>query len=213
MPPETPRAVPNGRRASARAARLSRLGALAALALVGCVTERVITYTPRTATEQLLVAESAERAVDGLALPGIAERRVAVELAATGRGAEFHDDLPYLREALEGRLRQRGARVVATDAAERILAVRVGALGTTGTRSSLGIPSIPLLVGATPEIEFYRHEKQHGYTKLRVSQRAADGSAISADESAMGRARFRFWKLLFVTVTRAEDVYPAGLEP
>lgn len=194
-------------------ARFAPLVLLALLALPACVTERVRSYTPRTATEQLLLSESAERAVAALALPGVQGLRVAIEVVGLGRGAEFHDDLPYLRTALRERLRRAGAIPSAPEDAERTLVARVGALGTTSRTSSFGIPEIPLVVASTPPLNLYRYIGQSGYTVLRTSQYDRDGRPLSEGERVAERTRFREWKIMVFSFRSAGDVYPKGLGP
>jgi hypothetical protein len=189
------------------------LAALGLLVLPACTHTRVTTHTPRTATEQLLVSLSAERAVDALALPGVEGRRVALEVVGVGRGEEFYTDLPYVQAALEDRLRRDGATLVETpEEAELVVAARVGTLGTTLTQSALGLPSVPIVVGSTPEITFYRSLTQQGYTRLRLAQRDASGATAAEEETVMERARYKFWKIFFLTF-HSGDAYPKDLRP
>lgn len=190
------------------------LAGLLALGLLAsaCSTTRVTSHTPRTATEMLLVSLSAERAVEALSLPGLDGRRVALEVVGVGRGEEFYEDLPYVRAALEDRLRREGATLVDAEEAERVVAVRVGTLGTTLTQTSFGLPAIPVVVGTTPEIKFYRSLTQHGYTRLHVAQRDAAGAPAADGETVFERVRYKMWKVLFVTI-HGGDAYPKGMAP
>lgn len=197
-----------------RAATLAGVLLAASLALSACSHTRHVTHTPRTATEQLLVTESTERAVKALALPGVEGRRVAIDLVGVAPGAEFYDDLPYLEATLARRLRDDGAVVVGDPGeAERVLGVRVGALATTSTQSSFGLPEVPLVVGAVPALKIYRTFTQHGFTKLRVTQRDADGTRVAGEEVVMERTRFKVRKLFFLTFRSERDIYPKGLGP
>jgi hypothetical protein len=99
------------------------------------------------------------------------------------------------------------------DEADRILDVRVGALATTSTESSFGLPEVPLVVGAIPALRIYRTFTQHGFTKLRVTQRDADGQRIAGEEVVMERTRFKVRKLFFLTFRSERDIYPKGLGP
>lgn len=202
-----------GLRAAPRPLLLASLLPVLLAGPIGCITERVRTHTPRTATEQLLLAESAERAVEALALPGVQGRRVAIELTALGRGAEFHNDLPYLRTALEARLREEDAVIVAEEEAERILAVRASALGTTGRERAFGLPPVNLGVAATPEVSFYSATVQSGFTKLRAAQRNADGEVLGETETTFERTRFREWRILIFSFGSSREIYPKGQGP
>ena len=190
------------------------MAALAVLLLVACSHSRSSSRTPRSAIEQLLVTVSAERAVEELVLPGVANRRVAIDLVGVAPGNGAYDDLPYLKAALEERLRREGATLVGEPAeAERVVAVRVGALATMSNETAVGIPSVPLLVTATPEIKLYRSIEENGYTKLHVSQRDAQGAPSEETQVVIERARFRMWRLFFFTFRSDRDLFPEGEGP
>src|SRR6185503_4528235 len=90
----------------------------AALGMASCLSSRLETNTGQSSTEQLLVAESVERAVDGLELPDVRGKRVFVDLSAI---PGQHGD--YLQSLLATRLGQNGALLVPAEKAElRIVA-------------------------------------------------------------------------------------------
>ena len=92
--------------------------------------------------------------------------------------------------------------------------VRVAALGTTSRHSSFGIPSIPLVVAATPPLNLYRSIAQNGYAVLRASQHGSDGRlAGEGEERVTERTRFREWKVLFFSFRGGRDLSPKGLAP
>lgn len=179
------------------------LGALlAAGPSTGCVYVRYQTQTPRSATEQLLVSRSIERAVEGLELPDVYGKLVSVELASIPG-----DDAKYLLAELEARLARAGAQVVAVDQAELRVVALVGVIGTAGRSTSWGIPSLPTPFGVTPELPFIKVVKQRGYTRVRVVARDSGGAGVAESEPSLGRASFEVTNYLFV-VRSKNEIYP-----
>jgi hypothetical protein len=181
------RAVGSCVRAALAVALLLTLGA------TGCASQRRVTDTPRSSTEQLLVSEAIERALASLEWPALEGVSVAVEVLALDG-----TDAPYLQGAAEARARALGARVVTREDAELVLGLRAGVLGTTSRRSSFGIPSVPLLVGATPEIHLVRVLRRRGYAKLRLLAWDARGAAVAASPPAVVRTRHDVVSVLFL---------------
>jgi hypothetical protein len=77
------------------------LASCTAITMLGCSFTRIESYTPRTATEQLLVSQAFERAVQAIDLPDLAGRAVAVEKAMMGSGQEFASDASFAKAMIE----------------------------------------------------------------------------------------------------------------
>lgn len=141
------------------------LGLVAGVA--GCSAERVINNTPRTAMQQLVVTESADRAVRRIQWPKLRGRRIFVETASPAAA----DDQAYLRKAVAAQLGYGGAMVVEDRAqAEFVATVFAGSLGTEQSSKFVGIPSMQsvLLPVPFPEIAIYKSLRQSGFAKVEV---------------------------------------------
>jgi len=169
------------------------------LLAVGCLHQRVHTDSDRSATEQLLIAEAAERAVAAVQLPAVSGRPVSLEVVGLGPGKEFALDLPYLKAALENRLLEEGALVVEPSDAELLMTARVGALGTVARRFTLGLPYLG--------IGIYQNSKHHGYAKLRLVTRDETGTLVAKSEPVMEDTRFDYIEVMQI-ILRKQDIYP-----
>lgn len=182
--------------------RAALLGLAVAL-LAGCLYSRHTTHTGRSATEQLLLTESIERAVARLELPAVSGRAVALDVVSLAP-----EPAAYLDAALRRRLEREGAHVVPAGQAELLLAVRAGALGTVARDLGFGLPSLPLPSGgATPSLPVFRVLKQRAYTRLRLSARGPEGRHLAESDPVMDRASFEVYSFLFLALRR-NDIYP-----
>jgi hypothetical protein len=150
------------------------LAAMAMLVVLsGCGTTRM-TDTARTATEQLLVSDAVDRAIDEMNFKALA-------------GKEIFFDPQYLRSAIDGgyiesSLRQHllasGCILRANrEDATYVVEARAGAVGTNRHDVLLGIPAttLPNMSGIAPgtpsvipEIPFAKSTQQKGVAKLAV---------------------------------------------
>jgi hypothetical protein len=175
-----------------------------ALALPACITQRSLTDTKRSATEQILVAGAIERAVAALAWPDLSGRRVAVEAAGLA-GV----DSDYLAAAAAAHARGLGARVVARDDAEWVIALRGATLGTSSRRRSYGIPAIPLLVGETPAVHLVQTLRQRGWARVALEAVDPAGARVAAAPTVLEQTSVRMTRVLFVTLRRYDLPAPA----
>jgi len=141
--------------------RLSALLALAAL-IAGCTTAKT-SNTPRTATEQLLISNAVDQALDKVDFRPFAGRTVFLD-------EKYVDciDKNYVIASIRHRLLANGAAVVASaDAAEIVMEPRAGAVGTTTSESFLGVPEIALPGMLTlPEVRVLTRTQQEGTAKI-----------------------------------------------
>ena len=190
------------RKVKAPALRVGLAITLAGL-LAGCVMARYQTETPRSATEQLLLAKAVENAVAALELPELGGKKVALESAALADG-----DMPYLLAALRDRLGAAGATVVPRDAADLVFELRAGSVGTVSRAGSFGIPELPVPGGlVTPSIPFFATRKQRAYVELRVATYRPDGTWVQTTGPVLERASFEVYQAFFLSIRR-NDIYP-----
>lgn len=102
------------------------------------------TSIQRNGTEQLLLSDSVDHAVDQLDLSGLAGRKVYLdtEYMRTFKGPNISVSSDYIVSALRQKLTTTGCHVQTTRTeADYILEARVGALGTDTMEVTYGIPS------------------------------------------------------------------------
>jgi len=141
---------------------------LAAGLLCGCTTSKSTT-TPRSATEQLLLSTATDHALKGTNLGLFAGRKVFLD------GAYFESyDSRYAVGTLRDALSRAGVLVteVMTNS-DIILEARSGALALDQKEFTIGIPGIPVPLPAavgvkTPELAFYRSQKQRAVAKFAL---------------------------------------------
>ncbi|MGZ9101148.1 MAG: DUF6655 family protein, partial [Brevundimonas sp.] len=128
----------------------------AACALAACASTSE-TYPSRTATEQLLVARAADRAVEGLTLPIPAGSRVFVD------DAFFRaENAPYAISSIRAALSEAGyALAPSKSEADAVFELRVGALSLEQMRRVFGLPDMRVPINdsfnvvSVPELSVY----------------------------------------------------------
>jgi len=143
----------------------ARHAAWAGLLLISGACGHSIMLTPQepSATSQLLLARSLDRAFGQLDLSQLRGRRVDLELVAqTG-------NLAFAKELLKERLREQGVHV-SSDAPELKLLVLASVLGTDRGETFVGSPAMELPVVAlpAPEIAFFKWTRHRGFVELEV---------------------------------------------
>ena len=137
----------------------------------------------RTGTEQLLLSDSVDRAIDQLDLSPLAGRKVYLdtEYMKSFKGANVFINSDYIISALRQKLTTSGCFIQATRLeADYVLEARVGALGTDSMEVTYGIPSsnglgtaasalsgVPA-VPAIPEISVGKRNGVKGISKIVV---------------------------------------------
>ncbi len=205
--------------------------AAAAATLAGGCGMRRITDTPRTATEQLLVAAAVSQAVSQLDFAFLADRRVYIDDALVyprpGRDVGA-DQAPLSSEALgiltdrsyiiaEVRAAALRAGVILVrrpDDAQYILELRAGAVGTNRNDYVLGIPAgqIPWVGApiATPEVPVYKSIAQAGVCRVAfVAYAQADGRLFHASGPAFGFSDHKSRWILGAGPGTQENIAPA----
>jgi hypothetical protein len=154
-----------------------RLQAIAVLALgvqcvAGCGTTRS-SDTNRTATEQLLISDAIDRAVQSINLQTLAGQSVYLDDSRLGEVV----DRNYLVSTLRQHLLASGCALRAErDQADYIVEARAGAIGTDRNDLLFGVPSmnVPQILpvqpvpAAIPEVPIAKRRDQRGIAKIAV---------------------------------------------
>ncbi len=148
------------------------LALIASAAMVGCGTTRS-TDTTRTATEQLLISDAIDRAVQTVNLQTLAGQSVYLDDSRLGDVV----DRNYLISTLRQHLLASGCALRAErDQADYVVEARAGAIGTDRNDLLFGVPSmnVPQILpvqpvpAAIPEIPFAKRRDQRGIAKIAV---------------------------------------------
>lgn len=141
------------------------------------------TAIQRNGTEQLLLSDSVDRAIDQLDLSPLAGRRIYLdaEYMRTFKGNNVYINSDYIISALRQKLTTTGCQIETTRTeADYILEARVGALGTDTMEVTYGIPSSngfgvaasalsgAPAVAAIPEISVGKRNGAMGVSKIVV---------------------------------------------
>lgn len=189
--------------------------ALAALALSGCASTTE-TYGARTATEQLLLAHAANRAVEGLILPVPIGTRVFVD------DAYFRaENSLYAISAVRSSLSDAGYALANDRAsADAIFELRAGALSLDQMRRIVGLPDMRLPINDTfnvvsiPELSVYSRRDRIGVAEFSgFIYDAKTGAPLGAVAPMIGEYRIRSHKLLMMVTWGQQQAMPGVREP
>ncbi len=144
------------------------------LACVGCGTTKY-SDTQRTATEQLLISDAMDRAVNQVDFRSLAGKTVYVDTEALGKVT----DREYLIATLKQAMRAEGCLVQDDkEKSDYIIEVRAGAIGTDRNDLLYGIPAVtvpqvPLVTGSVPstipEIPLVKKTQQRAIARIAIS--------------------------------------------
>lgn len=141
----------------------SLLLALAVGPFAACAVSHLVTQTPRTPVEQLLLAQSIERSLSSASIPLRQGETVALEtFGLTG-------DKDFAQAIVSGWLGRQGLQLNPETATYRVRLI-LHALGTEKHDSTFGIPPIQsvLIPIALPELNFYKVTRQRGYARVQL---------------------------------------------
>ena len=194
----------------------------ALLSLTGCGTA-----VQRQGTEQLLLSDSIDRAIDQLDLSGLANRKVYLdtEYMKTFKGSNLYVNSDYIISALRQKMITSGLIIETnrTDA-DYVLEARVGALGTdtmevtygipsssgvgTATSALSGVPAVPLI----PEMSFGKRNGVVGISKVMVyAYHQETGIAVWQSGAAVARSDARDSWMLGIGPVSQGSVYDGTL--
>jgi len=164
----------------------------------GCTSPLTVAPSAPTAVAQALTLRALERAVKQLDVTPLAARKVLVDVK-TQAGPEA-----FAKTFIETRLRERGVTIV-NEKPELNVTVLVGVLGTNQGETFFGIPSfvVPLIGLPTPEIAFFKWQRNRGVVEVQIYAFEAEGSALASKTGVgVGRSKFdNVTLLLFISFT------------
>ncbi|MFN3670015.1 MAG: DUF6655 family protein [Brevundimonas sp.] len=195
---------------------LRRLAAAALALLAGACASTSETYPSRTATEQLLIARAADRAVEGLVLPIPSGSRVFVD-------ASFFqaENAAYAVSAIRNALSDAGYALVPSRAeADAVFELRVGALSLEQMRRVVGLPDMRVPVNDTfnvvsiPELSVYSRRDRVGVAEFSgFLYHPRTGAPLGAVLPMTGEFRIRSHKLLMIVAWGQQNVDPGQRDP
>ena len=189
--------------------------ALALFGLAACASTSE-TYPSRTATEQLLVARAADRAVEGLTLPIPGGSRVYVD------DAYFRaESAPYAISAIRSALSEAGyALAPSKNDADAVLEVRAGTLSLEQMRRVFGVPEMRVPINdsfnvvSIPELSVYSRRDRVGVAEFSgFLYEPKTGAPLGAVAPMTGEFRIRSHKLLMIVAWGQQSVAPGERDP
>ncbi|REJ70915.1 MAG: hypothetical protein DWQ34_26565 [Planctomycetota bacterium] len=164
--------------------------ALAFSASPGCTSTKT-SNTARTATEQMLISNAIDHALDKVNFQPFNGQAVFLE-------EKYVDcvDKGYLIASLRHRLMNAGATMVpAVDQATVVVEPRAGAVGTTSSESYVGVPEIALPGMVTlPEVRLMTRTRQGGTAKIGlVAYEAATGKSLGLGGQSLANSDDSNW--------------------
>jgi hypothetical protein len=196
--------------------RLAFVGVLAAAGFLASCASTSETYPSRTATEQLLMARAADRAVEGLILPIPGGSRVYVDDAYFRAEAA-----PYAISAIRGALSEAGYAIAPSKAdADAVLEVRAGTLSLEQMRRVFGVPEMRVPINdsfnvvSIPELSVYSRRDRVGVAEFSgFLYEPRTGAPLGAIVPMTGEFRIRSHKLLMIVAWGQQRIDPGQRDP
>jgi hypothetical protein len=160
------------------------------LLLCGCTTAQT-SNTARTATEQLLISNAVDHALDKVDFRPFAGQTVYLE-------EKYIDcvDKNYVIASIRHRLLTAGASLVTSaESADVVVEPRSGGVGTVSSESFVGVPEIALPGMVTlPEVRLVNRTRQEGTAKIGlVAYDPQSGAVLGAGGQSLARADDNNW--------------------
>ena len=179
-----------------RRSRMLCLGSF--LLAAACASSNQISPQEPSASAQLLLVRSLDRAIAQLDVSRFVGRRVDVELVAQGGLKDFASEL------VKKRLRERGVQVSA-DAPAQKLQVFATVLGTDRGETLIGIPAtyLPVLGIGSPQVAVFKWVRNRGLVELELDAlEPQSGEVVNRFGPVVGTAKHDDYTLLiFITFT------------
>lgn len=184
--------------------------------LAGACASTSETYPARTATEQLLVARAADRAVEGLTLPIPAGSRVFVDSAFFQA-----ENAAYAVSAIRAALSEAGYSLAPSKAeADAVFELRVGALSLEQMRRVFGLPDMRVPINesfnvvSVPELSIYSRRDRVGVAEFSgFLYEPKTGAPLGAVVPMTGQFRIRSHKLLMIVAWGQQSIDPGERDP
>lgn len=174
------------------------------------------TYPGRTATEQLLVARAADRAVEGLTLPIPAGSKVFVD------DSYFRaENTPYAVSAIRAALSEAGYALASSKTeADAVFELRAGALSLEQMRRVVGLPEMRIPINdsfnvvSLPELSVYSRRDRVGVAEFSgFLYNPATGAPLGTVLPMTGQFRIRSHKLLMIVAWGQQSIGPGERDP
>lgn len=189
---------------------------LAFAGLVAACASTSETNPSRTATEQLLIARAADKAVEGLRLPVPVGTRVFVD------DAFFRaENASYAISAIRSALSEAGY-ALANDrtSADAVFELRAGALSLEQMRRVVGLPPLAVPINESfnvvsiPELSVYSRRDRVGVAEFSgFLYDGKTGAPLGAVMPMIGEYRIRSHKVLMVIAWGQQSVDPGESDP
>lgn len=189
---------------------------LALSALLAACASTTESYTGRTATEQLLLARAADRAVDGLTLPIPQGSRVFVD------GTYFNGEgSAYAISSIRNALSDAGYALAQTkDQSDAVFEIRAGTLSLEQMRRVFGVPDMRVPVNenfnvvSIPELSVYSRRDRVGVAEFSgFLYEPKTGAPLGAVTPMTGQFRIRSHKLLMIVSWGQQRLSPGDRDP
>jgi hypothetical protein len=176
-----------------------------ALLLPGCTTNKTTT-TARAATEQLLLSTATDHALQKAGFEIFAGKKVFLD-------ATYFDsyDSKYVLGTIRDAISRAGAMLESNlTNSEVIIEARSGALAINDSSSLFGIPALTVpvpLAGSlqTPELAFYKAEKQRSVAKIALLAFVRQSQAhVYSSGPLDGKSYDKRYKIFFVSWIRTD---------
>jgi hypothetical protein len=173
--------------------------------VAGCTTNKTTT-TARSATEQLLLSTATDHALQKVGLEIFAGRKVFLD-ATYFDSYDSKNVLGTIRDAISRAGALLESNMTNSDV---IIEARSGALAINDSSSLFGIPSLTVpvpLAGSlqTPEIAFYKADKQRSVAKIALLAYARQSQAhVYSSGPLDGKSYDKSYKLFFVSWVRTD---------
>lgn len=195
---------------------------LGATVFAGGCTTVAVTEPPETATEQLLITTAIDNAVSKMNVAIPAGTRIFVDTSYfDGIGRDQKVLFPkYAMSAVREKLLQSGA-LLAEDrqSADMIVELRTGGQSVDHNSLFVGIPSISVPLPptfypvTTPELSFFKRDRQTGVAKLAiVAYRQDNGAYAASSGSSFGSSNHTETTILLLFDRITSDIEPQELQ-
>jgi hypothetical protein len=205
-----------------RVGSILRLLTLGATVFAGACTTVTVTEPPETATEQLLITTAIDNAVANMNIAIPAGTRIFVDTSYfDGVGRDQKVLFPkYAMAAIREKLLRSGALLAANrQSADMIVEARTGGQSVDHNSLFIGIPSISIPVPptfypvTTPELAFFKRDRQTGIAKLAIVAYRQDSGAYAASSgSSVGSSNHTETTILLVFDRITSDIEPKELQ-
>ena len=201
---------------------LLRPAVLNVAVFVGACTSVTVTEPPETATEQLLITTAIDNAVANMNVTIPGGTRIFVDTSFfDGLGRDQKVLFPkYAMSAVREKLLRSGALLAENrQSADMIVELRTGGQSVDHNSLFVGVPSISIPIPptfypvTTPELAFFKRDRQTGVAKLAiVAYRQDNGAYAASSGSSFGSSNHTETQILLLFDRITSDIEPKDLQ-